>query len=887
MPGALITLLTLASFVLVLVALSRIAREARRNDALQRRLDAVSNALSQLLREHHPEREARTPEPAEPEPAEEEIVELPEPESQPEQPTLAQHLRDTKARADGLSIAPPPMSVEPASPTERIETPTRTNTERPKVSLEEKLTLRVFVWIAAVALALAGGYLVKYSFDNSILTAPVRISVALLAGIAMVAAGEVMRTRAMRIAQALSAAGVATLFAALLAGVHVEDLIPPAVGFVAMAGVAGLAVVLSLRQGQLVALLGLAGGFITPAVVNTGEQSAAMLFGYLFVLQLALLWVTRRRGWWPLVLLTLAAGYGWVVVWLAFFYRGGDEVALGLFLVATAAAFVLAPLGAATDAADAALQTAVRWAGAAIGMVLGAAMLPVGSFTTTEWVYFGVLGAGCLAVAMCDARHHSLPWLAAAAGAIVLLIYRGGENDPGVFAAATVGYGVLYAGGAYLGLWVARGTRHGWAALSVTAAAAYFAAARLGVLQLPFERFWGAAALTLAAVYAAATWPVLRQGHRTAAATLMLGATGFLAVAAPLELQRQWIAVAWAAMIPATIEIGRRLNVPAMRWVAAALMIGVGARLLLNPAVLRYPIGDLPVLNWLLYGYGIPAAAMWLASWRVQGDRPDDQALRNGLNLLGVALALAMITLMVRHAFHRHDLTADEPTLIELTTYGLAWTGMGVAAMALTLGRTAGMVLPRTGVVIVAVGLTISAAATCLFFNPMLRGETVGETVVFNWLLYIYGVPAMVALACSAIVRRVDPQASPWLFVVGLFLLFMLITLEVRQGFHGAVLDEGELTHAENYAYSAAWLLYGVGLLVAGIIARNPALRWASLAVVMLSVAKVFVWDMAHLRDLYRVLSFFGLGVSLLGLAWLYQKFVFARRETTTDPPPA
>ena len=79
----------------------------------------------------------------------------------------------------------------------------------------------------------------------------------------------------------------------------------------------------------------------------------------------------------------------------------------------------------------------------------------------------------------------------------------------------------------------------------------------------------------------------------------------------------------------------------------------------------------------------------------------------------------------------------------------------------------------------------------------------------------------------------------------------------------------------ERYAYSAAWVLYGIGLLLAGIARRGPILRFGSLAVMLLAVAKVFLYDTARLSDLYRVLSFLGLGASLLLLGFLYQRYVF------------
>ncbi len=877
MTGGLTLLLSLIAFGFALAAWNRALRESARAEQLQRRLDVISAALARL--QNLVQAPQASPPPSSP---------TQEPASAPSSPAASPLRELVEAKTRQATIAPPPLPLTPAAPPQHVAvktdslSPPVAKPPAAKASLEEKLTLRVFVWIAAVALALAGGYLVKYSFDNSILTAPVRISIAVLAGLGMIGAGEVMLRRYRRIAQALSAAGVATLFAALLAAVHVEKLLPPSLGFAAMAAVAGAAVVLSLRQGQLVAILGLAGGFLTPAIVSTGERSASMLFGYLFVLQLALLLVTRRRAWWPLTLLTLVCGYGWVAAWLAFLYAPGDETALGLFLLGTGAAFVLAPLGAAADEADAILRAAVRWAGAAAGMLLGGAMLPVGTFTTIEWVYFGILGGGCLAVAMFDARNHALAWLAAAAGAVVLLMYGSDAPDQFAFNTVVATFGVLYAGGGYAGLWIARRHQGSWAALSVAAAATYFTLAWWGVLHLPFERFWGVTALGLAVTYAAAAWPVLRRSLPAASAALLLGAIGFLAAAVPLELERQWIAVAWALLVPAAIEIGRRLGVPAMRWAAMALTVGVVVRLLLNPAVLEYPIGAWPVLNWLLYGYGIPVVAMIVAAWRVGGDaEAEDGDIGKVFTLVAVALALAMITLMVRHGFHRAQLDADTVSLVELATYALAWTGMGVGMLLMSRRRPSPL-LSRCGGLIAAAGSIIVAALVCLALNPLWRFEAVGDRAVINWLLYIYGLPAAAALGAIAIARRDARPVASALFVVGLVLLFTLVTLQVRHAFHGqsmSLFRADRLTHAENYAYSAAWMIFGVGLLVVGIVARSPALRWASLAVVMLSVAKVFVWDMAHLRDLYRVLSFFGLGVALLGLAWLYQRFVFRRQE--------
>jgi len=96
------------------------------------------------------------------------------------------------------------------------------------------------------------------------------------------------------------------------------------------------------------------------------------------------------------------------------------------------------------------------------------------------------------------------------------------------------------------------------------------------------------------------------------------------------------------------------------------------------------------------------------------------------------------------------------------------------------------------------------------------------------------------------------------------------------------VLTEGLNTDAEQYTYSAVWLLFGVALLAAGIWFCSLPLRVASAAVVVLTVLKVFLIDMSDLTGIYRALSFLGLGAVLIGIGWFYQRLLFPRVDSKT-----
>jgi uncharacterized membrane protein len=218
-------------------------------------------------------------------------------------------LRAHAAARHPAVLAPSPAPVAPARPAGDPPPPARppaAPAPRRRLSLEEFLSLRVFVAIAAVLLALGGIFLVKYTFESGLLSPSLRVLLGAGFGLTLLAVGQWRHKINAGIAQAVSAAGIATLFACVLAAVHIEQIsLPPTSGFVLMALITAGAVALALQQGPFIAALGLLGGFLTPVLVNSGHPNVGGLFGYLFLLQLGLLALSRARGWSVLAGLTL------------------------------------------------------------------------------------------------------------------------------------------------------------------------------------------------------------------------------------------------------------------------------------------------------------------------------------------------------------------------------------------------------------------------------------------------------------------------------------------------------------------------------------------------------------------------------------------------------
>lgn len=166
--------------------------------------------------------------------------------------------------------------------------------------------------------------------------------------------------------------------------------------------------------------------------------------------------------------------------------------------------------------------------------------------------------------------------------------------------------------------------------------------------------------------------------------------------------------------------------------------------------------------------------------------------------------------------------------------------------------------------------LALAGGAILILANPASTGEPVGSLPFLDWLLPAYLLPAVLALVAA---RSLAPPYRTVLASYALFAIFVWITLEIRHLFHGTVIGPRQsLTGPELWAMSGGWLAYGAALLVAGLRMKMRPLRLAGIGLVGLVAAKVFIVDMAELDGLWRVLSFLGLGLSLIALGTVYRR---------------
>ncbi len=279
---------------------------------------------------------------------------------------------------------------------------------------ENLIGVRLFSMVAGVALVLAAVFFLRYSLEHGWLAPPVRMAIGIVVSISLLIVCELKAARRYPVtANAMDAAAIAILFATFFAGHALWNLVPSSITFGLMGLVTVVAVLLSIRRHSVfIALLGLLGGFATPALLSTGENRPVPLFAYLLLLNLGLAAVAYKEGWRaiPVLTLVLTTAYQWI--WVFRFLSASQlPLAMGIFLVFAVTSFAALVLGrASTRSGRAALEpTSVAAAAMPLAFVVFLSAVPeYGAHTGLLFGFLLVVDAGlfALSTATRDERLH-------------------------------------------------------------------------------------------------------------------------------------------------------------------------------------------------------------------------------------------------------------------------------------------------------------------------------------------------------------------------------------------------------------------------------------------------------------------------------------------------
>jgi uncharacterized membrane protein len=326
---------------------------------------------------------------------------------------------------------------------------------------------------------------------------------------------------------------------------------------------------------------------------------------------------------------------------------------------------------------------------------------------------------------------------------------------------------------------------------------------------------------------------------REIALLLLAVGIGLSAIGAALALDGPALVAAWSVEAVLLAWLARRIGQHRGYLAAGGFLLAALVHTLAfdapPEALIEDPDGTAVVAVLLV------TAAAALGSWLARGERAEAVTIGEGVALAGLAYLA--------------------PVALEGTPVVLAWSALAV-------------VLALVGVR----GLSENAATAAPAFVALAVLHVLG--VEAPPLALREGVDdlgaAALAMAAAAVATFAVARLVQWprevlvlLEVLGGALAVYLPSVAIVDLTTTGDVDPGQ---TPQVLLSAFWSLAGLAALVYGLLRDDRRFRIGGLVLLGAAIVKVYLYDLAELDEIYRVLSFIALGLLLLASAFAYQR---------------
>jgi len=262
----------------------------------------------------------------------------------------ALNLRPGLPQPASAGLTPPP-TAPPAPPYPIVADIPSRQTQAPSAKtggadLESRIGSHWLNRIGIAAVLIGVSYFLKFAFDNNWIGPAGRVTIGLLAGIAIVVWSENFRRRGYLIfSYSLKAVGIGVLYLSLYAAFQVYSLVTGGVAFTMMFVVTAATALMAWAQdAEILAAFALVGGFATPLLLSTGQNREVALFTYVVLLDAGALALVILKPWRRLLLLSYSGTLLLYIGWYASFYDVSQVRMTVGFATLFFAIFAVAPL---------------------------------------------------------------------------------------------------------------------------------------------------------------------------------------------------------------------------------------------------------------------------------------------------------------------------------------------------------------------------------------------------------------------------------------------------------------------------------------------------------------------------------------------------------------
>ncbi len=784
---------------------------------------------------------------------------------------------------------PPPTVVTPISVPVPKPVPKKTPITRPSQTETPLASTHStwMTWMGALCVALAGIFMGRYALEQGWLGPMARVAAGVLAGIALHAGAELLRRKTGRTDlsfAALAAGGTITLFASLTAALHWYELISPTFVFIALTVVALLTLNQAKLYGPLYALFGMLAAYIVPALVSTGSGQVwvAMIYALIITVAVALLLNYVYRSW-----LWIGMMSGILFWWLVSLGKADYDLFRVFYLCA--AIMVIAVIDGGIFSVRTVRVNDRLQLREALGLSGGLKQSQLTALTTSVLAIVLVL-----TLQFNEVHEQTGAWLSS----LIVVGFIAYRNDAVVPAAWLLTLGLLVAPLldvistnndhlviakiGYEQVWPLCKYLAGVCAVTavfsvVGMRANYMSDWRASLSAIPpvmalavvyllssaslVGHQWFAMALITGLIYGALIRQGIKQGWLESwRVWLTLSAHFCYSLAVVSLFSDQILSAALAAQVVSLAFMMSRYQLQRLGWMLKVLIVLLLGRLTLGPWVWEYDTAPVYNLIVCMATVGFVYIAMQLLA--------DDKKLSPWLQGAWLHFIALSIFTFIRWSLYGEYMYRDMHSPTEIGYYCSLSLALGLVYYIRSNASNHLVSLYK-----LFSGLLVLAGS---FFYVMILWmfatidhelmKTISYTEIFNALWLYLGLPV---LLFAALAKWHAMSFRPAMAVATALSFLIFVSVQIRHLWHGSV-DMSQATfEGELYTYSAVWMTIAIATMVYASVRRLDSLYKGGLALLAVVVAKLFLVDMSQLEGIYRIVSFLGLGLGLLGVAYL------------------
>lgn len=375
----------------------------------------------------------------------------------------------------------------------------------------------------------------------------------------------------------------------------------------------------------------------------------------------------------------------------------------------------------------------------------------------------------------------------------------------------------------------------------------------------------------------------------------------FLSLAIPIQLDGPWVTIIWSLEAAILFAIGRTQKAVFYERIAYALIV-VGMISLLEDWITHYDRttdeGWIVFLNTYFYTSIVSALSLGIMAWLHFVKKYFYEAVSPSRFSQGCAYVICgLFTVVLYFSFYQEiallfdTWTSQSAVTTDFTYYDESWGHYQtvwllnytylflICGMIFILKKAHTPVLSWIAFVVVLltllVFLTSGLDALARLRTDYLDGSPYFQYSAFHVIIRYIAV-GLTALALAVLYRISSALPLRPYYALGVHTLAIILVSSELSNIV-ALLHPTDYRDAEYYTarvgYTILWGVYSMGLIVYGIWRRHKLVRFYAIGLFGVTLLKLYLIDLADISTSGKIISFIALGLLLLIISFMYQKF--------------